>query len=231
MPAKKKAQRTVAATDSRSESAKRTRLSPEARTAQIVDAAARMIVVQGFLPLPMEGLAKSVGISKALIYAYFPDPHALFNHLLERELKGLLTGGLDIASQVPDIEQAAVLCSMLYFEHVARLGPLLNILLSDRYMSGHIEHRLLRQRNLIMQRLARQAAKELRLSKGEAMAAMEMLSAIPEETGRLAFSGQVDTLAAQQTCRQMIISSVRALRDPDRALAIAVQGQDVERIP
>ncbi|HYM36716.1 MAG TPA: TetR/AcrR family transcriptional regulator [Steroidobacteraceae bacterium] len=204
-----------------SESKQRSRLSPEARRMQILDSAAKMIVKQGYLPLPIEQLAQSMGISKALIYAYFPDQYALFNHLLERELSGLLTGGLDITSDVQDIEQSTVLSAMLYFEHVARLGPLLNILLSDRYMSGHFELRLLRTRNLILQRLGKQAAKKLRLREHDALAAIQMMTAIPEELGRLVFVGQLDTLIAQQLCRQMILSSMHALRDTERALAIA----------
>jgi AcrR family transcriptional regulator len=204
-----------------SEAKQRSRLTPEARRMQIMDHAAKLIVKQGFLPLPIEQLAQSMGTSKALIYAYFPDQFVLFNHLLDRELSGLLTGGLDIASHVQDIEQSTVLSAMLYFEHVARLGPLLNILLSDRYMSGHFELRLLRTRNLILQRLGKQAAKKLRLPKHYALAAIQMMTAIPEELGRLVFVGQLDSLVAQQLCRQMILSSMLALRDTDRALAIA----------
>ncbi|HTE40843.1 MAG TPA: TetR/AcrR family transcriptional regulator [Steroidobacteraceae bacterium] len=200
-------------------SATRQRLSPAVRKAQIVDAAARLIVAQGFLPLPIEKLANAAGSSKALIYTYFPDQDLLFNTLLERELTGLLAAGLDTASKVKDLEQAAVLCSQLYFEHVARYGPLLNVLLSDRYMVGRIDRNVLRARNEVLQRLAQLAQASLPLDKREALAALEMITAIPEEAGRLAFHNEIDVKVARQICRSLIPSALKALQDPDKVLA------------
>jgi AcrR family transcriptional regulator len=206
---------------------KRQRLSPAIRKAHIIDSAARLIVQQGFLPLPIEQLAASSGVSKALFYTYFPDQYALFNRLLERELNGLLTGGLDIASQVQDIEQAAVLCGTLYFEQIVRSGPLLHILIADRYMAGHIERRLLKLRNTILQRLVRTAALSLPLSKSEILAALEMMTAIPEEAGRLVFGGELTINVGNELCRALIASSLRTLRSPDAVLAGLVRTYDV----
>ena len=45
--------------------------------------------------------------------------------------------------------QAAVLCAMFYFEYVCRSGPLLHILLSDRYMAGHCAPRAIQLRNAL----------------------------------------------------------------------------------
>src|SRR5262245_4098303 len=146
---------------------RRQRLSPAVRTAQIIDSAAKLIVEQGYLPLAIETLAQTAGSSKALIYTYFSEQETLFNSLLERELNGLLAAGLDTASQIDNLEQASVLCAQLYFEHVARYGPLLHILLSDRYMSDRIERRLLVIRNRVLQRLARLAQRRLSLGKRE----------------------------------------------------------------
>ena len=198
--------------------AKRTRLRPQVRREQLIDSAARLVVAQGFLPLPAERLAKAAGVSKALVYTYFPEQYALFNSVLERELTALVTGGLDTASQVRDLDQAAVLCAMIYFEHVARTGPLLNILMSDRYMSGRIERRLVRLRNGVLRRLVRLAA-DLPLSKKEILAAIEMMIAIPEEAGRLVFHEELDAAVARQICQSLILSSLQALRAPDAALA------------
>src|SRR5688500_13577756 len=97
-------------TPKKAEASKTRRHSPEIRRAQMLDAAARMIVEQGYLPLPVEEIARQVGASKALVYAYFPTQYDLFNALLVREIDSLLMGGLDTASQVQDLEQAAVLC-------------------------------------------------------------------------------------------------------------------------
>lgn len=177
-----------------------------------------MIVEQGYLPLPLEELARQAGTSKALIYAYFPTQHALLNALLERELSSLLLGGLDTASQVQDLEQAAVLCAMLYFEHVARNGPLLNILMTDLYMAGHIDPQVRQSCDQIAERLTRLAAEQLPCTTEEIHAVIEMMTAIPDEAGRLVFHRELDQTTARQICHGLIESCLKALRAPEKVV-------------
>lgn len=191
------------------------RLSPELRRSQILDAAAKMVVDQGYLPLPVEQLARAAGASKALIYAYFPTQYALFNALLARELQGLALAGLDTASRVEDLEQAATLCAMLYYDHVARTGPLVHILMTDLFMEGHIDAPLIAKRDEFMGRLLKLAARTLPLDEQEIYAAVEMIAAIPEEAGRLVFHRELDALTAREVCNRLIASSLTALRAPD----------------
>lgn len=190
------------------------RLAPELRRSQILDAAARMVVEQGYLPLPIEQLARAAGASKALIYTYFPTQYELFNALLDREMQSLALAGLDTASRVEDLDQAAMLCAMMYYENVARSGPVLHILMTDLYMKGHVEPRLLEQRNALMQRLLKLASGSLPLSEPEIYASIEMMAAIPEESGRLVFHGELDPTTARQICNGLIASSLKALRSP-----------------
>jgi AcrR family transcriptional regulator len=191
------------------------RLSPELRRSQILEAAGRLVVEQGYLPLPVEQLARAAGASKALIYTYFPTQYALFNALLDREVQSLALGGFDTASQVEDLEHAAVLCAILYYDHVARSGPLLHILMTDLYMKGHIEPRLLEARDEFMRRLLKLSQTALPLSEQEIYAAIEMLAAIPEEAGRLVFHRELDRTTARQICHGLIVSGLKALRDPE----------------
>jgi len=197
----------------------RKRLHPDDRKWRLLDSAAQLIVAQGFLPVNMERLAEVAGVSKALVYSYFATPYELFNALLERELSSLLQGGMTTAAGVADLDQAAVLCAMLYFENVARSGALLQILLSDRYMSGHISAPALRARNGLRRQLARLAARTLPLSRKEILGAIEMITAIPEEAGRLVFHREIDAAIARQTCHALVSSALRALRDPNRVVA------------
>lgn len=190
------------------------RLSPELRRSQILEAAARMVVEQGYLPLPVEQLARAAGASKALIYTYFPTQYTLFNALLDREVQSLVLGGFDTASQVEDLEHAAVLCAMLYYDHVARSGPLLHILMTDLYMKGHIEPQLNAARDEFLRRLLTLAKATLPLDEQEIYAAIEMLAAIPEEAGRLVFHGELPPTTARQLCHGLIMSGLKALRDP-----------------
>lgn len=217
MPAQKnrKPRRAMRTPPTNNNRQQRKRLSPELRRAQILDAAATLVLEQGYLPLPIEGLARAAGSSKALIYAYFPTQYDLFNALIERELNELTTAGLMTASRVNDLEQAAVLCGMLYFEHVARRGPLLQILTTDLYMAGHRDPKLVRECEGLRGRLARLIHESVGLPKHEADAAVEMMLAIPTESGSLAFSGQVNAAVCRQVCHSLISSSLQALREPE----------------
>lgn len=197
----------------------RQRLSPALRRSQILDAAAAMIVRQGYLPISIERLATTAGASKALVYAYFPTQFDIFNALLERELTGLLAAGLDTASRVRDLDQAAELCAMLYFEHVARSGPLLHILIDDQYMRGHSSARASQLRMAVLHRLVRLALETIPLPPKEVLAAAQMMIAIPEESGRMVFHQEIEAGVARQICRSLIASALKALRAPGVVLA------------
>ena len=104
-----------------------------------MNAAAKLIVKQGYLPLSIEALARAANASKALVYTYFATQYDLFNRLLQREIAGLAGAGVETAARLSDLEPAAILCGMLYFEYVAQRGPLLHILMTDLYLAEHIE--------------------------------------------------------------------------------------------
>jgi AcrR family transcriptional regulator len=194
----------------------RRRLTPQLRREQIMDAAAKMIVKQGYLPLSIEALARAADASKALVYTYFATQYDLFNGLLRREIAGLAGAGVETAARLSDLEPAAILCGMLYFEYVAQRGPLLHILITDLYLAEHIDPQATRVGQAILRRLVRLARKALKLSEKEILAAIEMIAAIPEEAGSLAFHKELDSPTARQLCHALLLSSVQALRSPGR---------------
>jgi AcrR family transcriptional regulator len=197
----------------------RQRLAPALRRAQIMDAAAELIVNQGFLPLSMERLGDAAGSSKSLIYAYFPTQFDLFNALLERELNSLVNVGLDAVSKLNDFERAAQQAAMLYFEHVVQVGPLIHILLTDLHMADHIDPRATRAGKVMLARLVRLACRSLDLTKKEVTAALQMIAAIPEEAGSLAHHGELRASVARELCRKLMLSSLEALRSGGTAVS------------
>ena len=194
---------------------KRKRLSPEVRKAQIVESAATIVLRQGCLPIPLEQLAIAAGVSKALIYAYFPTQQALFNVLLARELRGLNEAGLGAASNESTLIAAALACAGVYFEQIARRGPLIHLILRDHFMRGHLtaENRWSRDQPLL--HLARAARREMRLSAKETAAALNLIMTIPEEAGRLAWSEELDPTEARTLMQHLVRSSIAALHSDD----------------
>ena len=64
---------------------KRTRLSPEARREQLLDAAKRSIALYGIQEFSIKKLACEVGVSEPLLFHYFSSRIELLQQLLERE--------------------------------------------------------------------------------------------------------------------------------------------------
>ena len=52
---------------------------------QIREAAARLFIEQGYGAVSMDAIAREAGVSKATIYAHFPDKAALFGSLMAEE--------------------------------------------------------------------------------------------------------------------------------------------------
>lgn len=198
----------------RSETAQRggrARLSPEVRRGEILDAAEVLLVAHGGFPLPLEALARAAQVSKALIYAYFPNQHDLANALLARRFAALLATGLEAAAARTNLFDAAQACGALYFDEVAQAGPVAHIVLRDPFMAGRIDPELAAVRDRLARRLARLGRLTLRLSPKEAVAALSLMTTIPEEAGRLVHAGDLTPERGRELTTRLIGSSLRAL--------------------
>ena len=68
---------------------KRRRLSPEVRQNLILDVAADIVVADGVSAVSMELVGREAGVSKALVYSYFPNRIDLLGALLRREYQAI----------------------------------------------------------------------------------------------------------------------------------------------
>jgi AcrR family transcriptional regulator len=191
---------------------RRSRLAPEVRRDQIIKAAGQLVLKQRHLPLKLDHLAQATGVSKALIYAYFPTQFDLFNAVLEQEFQALAAGGVEAASIGDDLEAAASACALAYFDHVAAAGPLIHVILRDPYLSGHIAPELAAFRDRIVRRLARLARRDLKLPARENVAAITMITTIPEEAGRLVYAGELPLERGRELCAELVSSSIAAFK-------------------
>ena len=89
----------------------RTRLNPEARKEMILDHAAEFIAADGVSALSMERLGKEAGISKSLVYAYYPSMTELLQALLKREYGLLREQQVIAADSAGTFEQLATRCA------------------------------------------------------------------------------------------------------------------------
>lgn len=189
----------------------RTRLKPEDRVVQILDAAAILVVEQGIFPIPLETLSQRIGVSKGLIYSYFPTQFDLALRLLQVHLSRIIESGLEMALADADLDEAARRSGDLYYEHVATHGPLLHILLSDAYLSRRLASGPMEIYRKLMGRAARRIRAAHGLSSKESIAAANMLAAIPEELGNLSFLGRLDRGLGHEVCAEMVLGGLHGL--------------------
>jgi AcrR family transcriptional regulator len=189
----------------------RSRRSPAERRAEIMTRAAALVLEQGALPVSLDRLAQEVGVSKALIYNYFPTQHDLFNALLGQEFQALRLRGIEAAATLAPVEAAALACAHIYFDHVAERGPVIHLILRDRFMARRLSPDVARFRDRLVLRLARASRRELRLSAKENIAAINLVITIPEEAGRLAYRGDIERERGRDLCGELVLSSLQAL--------------------
>ena len=180
------------------------------RRAEILAAAADVIVAQGFLPAPMEQIARGAGVSKGLIYAYFPSRTDLYNAVLAGSVEALAER-IDALSNT-GFEDLAVAAAELYFDQVARHGTLLHILFTDPVLDGHRAPAALATRNAVWRRMTRAARAYAGLGARDAVAALAIILSLPEETGRLAHRGELEVERGRELCASLVLSAVRGLR-------------------
>lgn len=188
------------------------RLAPEARRETLLQVAAELVLEQGFLPVGVQHLADAAKVSKALVYRYFPEPHDLYNALVERGVDELMAAGLEEAGRRPELAEAAGAAAELYFRQVARAGPLIHIILRDRFMTGRLSAPAAAVRNRVARRLARDLRREFRLPLRECVACVSLGLTLPEECGRLVYQGELDIERGAEVCRELVLGVLDAAR-------------------
>ena len=191
---------------------KRTRLTPEVRREQILDEAAHLILAEGLYSVSMERLARQIGISKGLVYNYFPTRDALLTALLNREQAELRDRGMASALQAESFEDLIRQTTRLYLEQTRDRGALIAALLSDPSVALLMEAENQADRERTVRYFVRAARREYGLPLPMAIAGIEMVSAVTDQAGRLVADGQLDVETATGMCVALITGGLANLQ-------------------
>lgn len=114
----------------------RQRLSPEKRRSLILDCVAEIVARDGVAALSMERIGREAGISKSLVYNYFPSMTELLSTLLERELKRLRRLQTDAAEKAQTFEALVRGITHVYLKYIDERGLLIERLQSEPSLSA-----------------------------------------------------------------------------------------------
>lgn len=115
----------------------RTRLSPEVRKNLILDHAAQVVAEEGVSALSMERLGREAGISKSLVYAYYPSMKELLQTLLKREYKSLRKRQSIGAQNAETFEQLVRQTTKAYLSYMDERGLILDRLAAEPSLSDN----------------------------------------------------------------------------------------------
>jgi AcrR family transcriptional regulator len=190
---------------------KRERLAPETRRAQILDRAARMVLEEGLSVVSMERLGRECGISKGLVYNYFPSRDHLLAALLRREQEELGDRGMAAALQAASYPELIRQTTRIYLEHVAERGVLTQALLADPSVAQLMQDADRADRERTFRFFVKQTRKTFALPLVQTIAAVEMLMAVTDRAGRLVSGGELDVDTAEEMTVELILGGLEQL--------------------
>jgi AcrR family transcriptional regulator len=107
------------------------RMAPPARREQILDAAVKLIVGTRHAGCTLEQVAAAAGISKPLIYKYFPRREDMLAALMDREFKLLSQRGLNSIPRDAPVEQVVRATVENALHYYFERGPIVRLLSAD----------------------------------------------------------------------------------------------------
>lgn len=117
----------------------RRRLSPEARREMILDETAQLILDEGVSGVSMERLGREAGISKGLVYAYFPSRDDLLSALLLREHRRFQMKARDLLAHATGFENIVRATTSAWLDHIVAHGSLIERLTNEPEIAKVIE--------------------------------------------------------------------------------------------
>jgi TetR/AcrR family transcriptional regulator, fatty acid biosynthesis regulator len=196
---------------------KRVRLAPEERAGQILDFAARLILEEGFTEVSMERLGREAGISKALIYNYFPNRNDLLRALLEREIDVLRDRQMGQVRDAKDFRDLVLRTTRIYIQQVKERGPLLQRLWAEPAVARSVADKNLNRRDEAMSFFARRVSKEYGLPEDVALSAVDMQMAMTEAAAQHLPRSHGDVDFATNICVTLLLGGLEALALAHRA--------------
>lgn len=188
--------------------AKRRRLLPEQRRQEILDHAAKAVQAGGANVL-MEPLARSMGISKSLLYAYFPSRSELLAALMRREQAELRRRGIaEALAAEGTFRDVLERTTRVYLEQCADRGSLLGPLTADPEVTRLMEGDNRRERERTIRYFAGLLRKAYGAPDVAAPQVVDMLMAVTGRAGEMVGRGELGASAATTMAVSLIMGGL-----------------------
>lgn len=189
----------------------RTRLSPEVRKSLILDCAAELVAAEGVSALSMERLGREAGISKGLVYAYYPSMKELLQTLLRREYKRLRILQNKAAESAETFEQLVRRVTAAYLTYMEERGLILDRLAAEPSLEDHGDPTEYSRQTAVLY-LAKVVRDNFGIDMSVALPAVDISFGMPAAAGHYLIRHDVSRQTIEDITVAMIIGSIDALK-------------------
>jgi len=162
----------------------RTRMSPDQRRTQLIEAAARVIATEGLHATTMKRVARELGLSEAQAHNYFSRTDLLVA-VARRELDAMDSARQSEVERGHDNQTRVTLSTIAYLRQVAERGALIQVLLNSAEVRAALRSEREAQRAAATDRMSERLTQRYGVDDDRARAATVILTAVCLRAGRL----------------------------------------------
>lgn len=190
---------------------RQTRAPAEVRRAELLDAAAQIIVAEGLPAATLKAAARRVGLSEAQAHNHFARRADLLVALARRELEAMEARRRDELDQGRDRQERVRRSTLAYLREVAQRGALIQLLTASAEVREGLRAERAASRTSESRRVSEGLEAAYGLPPELAVGATRVLTAVTLRAGRLVASGRLSLEAAEPLTLAMVEAGNRAL--------------------
>lgn len=189
----------------------RRRYSPEKRRELILDHTADIVAREGVATLSIEQIGREAGISKSLVYAYFPNLTELLRELFKREMKRLRKLQAAAAANADTFEELVRCVTHEYLKYFDERGLIIERLQAEPSVS-EMHDPTEYGRDAAVEYLTDIVIAHFDLSREIARAATDISFGLPASAGSYLHRHNLDIKTLEDLTVTMIIGAVMNLK-------------------
>ncbi len=192
---------------------KNRRLSPEVRKNIILDKTAELIAKEGVSAVSMERVSREVGVSKPLIYIYFPNKTNLLGELLIREQNKLMDLQAQAVAEASDFEDYIRRTTRTYLKHVDETGDHVQRLMREPSVAEVFEEFDRKDKQRVVETLAKNVSKTFDIPPRTAALATEIAMGMTGAAGGMIARGVASRKRIEEITLNLAMGSIKAMED------------------
>ncbi len=176
----------------------------------ILEHAAEAIATEGISSINMERLGRAVGVSKSLIYSYFPSLNDLLWALLKQEYTHLRKLQAEAADSAETLEQLVRRVTRVYLKYIEERGLLMERLSAEPAVTQYGDPTMY-GRQPAVDYLTKTISKTLGIDPAIAAPAIDISFGLPAAAGRYLTQHEVDRQKIEDITVTMILGAIEAV--------------------